>query len=181
MRAEGNAKNPLYGRRFCTFAMVSLNLRGRSEQAPRPQSAVEIFCLYLVCGGVGSSFMWLVCEVCMEVCVHVCALRGYNRTVISRVCGALRAIKPSIGTSPQAPAPPQILGRSLPEVIRSSCAHHHHKVFARPFGVERSLSRSQARAVGRPALGSGISGQRHPSRPASRRSIGRPRHLEPDR
>ena len=45
---------------------------------------------------------------------------------------------------------PQILG-SLPEVIRSWCAHHHHhhhppthhKVFARPFGVERSLSRSQ--------------------------------------
>jgi hypothetical protein len=31
-----------------------------------------------------------------------------------------------------------------------------HKVFARPFEVERSLSRSQARAVGRPALGSGI-------------------------
>ena len=43
---------------------------------------------------------------------------------------------------------PQILG-SLPEVIRSWCAHHHHhhhhhhKVFARPFEVERSLSRSQ--------------------------------------
>jgi hypothetical protein len=39
--------------------------------------------------------MWLVCEVCMEVCVHVCALRGYNRTVISRVCAVpatLRAI-----------------------------------------------------------------------------------------
>ena len=149
----------MYGRRFCTFAMVSLNLRGRSEQAPRPQSAVEIFCLYLVCGGVGSSFMWLVCEVCMEVCVHVCALRGYNRTVISRVCGALRAIKPSIGTSPQAPAPPQILGRSLPEVIRSSCAHHHHKVFARPFGVERSLS-----CLNRPSLRVAGPGKRHSAR-----------------
>ena len=31
-----------------------------------------------------------------------------------------------------------------------------HKVFARPFGVERSLSRLTARAVGWPALGSGI-------------------------
>ena len=51
--------------------------------------------VYIWCAGVGSSFMWLVCEVCMEVCVHVCALRGYNRTVISRVCAVpatLRAI-----------------------------------------------------------------------------------------
>ena len=79
---------------------------------------------------------------------------------------------------------PQILG-SLPEVIRSWCAHHHHhhhqKVFARPFGVERSLSRSQPPepSGGRPW--EAAFGQRHPSRPASRRSIGRPRHLEPDR
>ena len=51
---------------------------------------------------------------------------------------------------------PQILG-SLPEVIRSCCHHHHHhhhKVFARPFGVERSLhalnSPSRRRSGGRP-------------------------------
>ena len=53
-----------------------------------------------------------------------------------------------------------IYGGILPQVIRSWCAHHHHhhhhKVFARLLGVERSLSRSQARAVGWPALGSGI-------------------------
>jgi hypothetical protein len=69
---------------------------------------------------------------------------------------------------------PQILG-SLPEVIRSWCAHHHHhhhhhhKVFARPFGVERSLSRSQPPepSGGRPW--EAAFGQRHPSRPASRR------------
>ena len=48
---------------------------------------------------------------------------------------------------------PQILG-SLPEVIRSWCAHHHHtRSSPAVFEVERS---SQARAVGRPALGSGI-------------------------
>ena len=52
---------------------------------------------------------------------------------------------------------PQILG-SLPEVIRSWCAHHHHhhKVFARPFGVERSLSR-----LNRPSLLVAGPGKRH--------------------
>ena len=67
---------------------------------------------------------------------------------------------------------PQILG-SLPEVIRSWCAHHHHhhKIFARPFGVERSLSPPEP-SGGRPW--EAAFGQRHPSRPASRRSIGHP-------
>ena len=53
-----------------------------------------------------------------------------------------------------------------------------HKVFARPFEVERSLSPPEP-SGGRPW--EAAFGQRHPSRPASRRSIGRPRHLEPDR
>ena len=59
---------------------------------------------------------------------------------------------------------PQILG-SLPEVIRSWCAHHHHhtppKVFAERCTNARkwsalAITLSTARAVGRPALGSGI-------------------------
>ena len=55
---------------------------------------------------------------------------------------------------------PQILG-SLPEVFGVAATPPPppppHKVFARPFGVERSLSRSQPpEPSGRPALGSGI-------------------------
>ena len=84
---------------------------------------------------------------------------------------------------------PQILG-SLPEVIRSWCAHHHHHThhqrFSRsgaqmPGSGALSLSRSQPPepSGGRPW--EAAFGQRHPSRLASRRSIGRPRHLEPDR
>ena len=55
------------------------------------------------------------------------------------------------------------------------CAPPPHKVFARPFEVERSLSRSQARAVGRPALGSGIRRHRGIPRaqPCDVRSAGR--------
>ena len=73
---------------------------------------------------------------------------------------------------------PQILG-SLPEVIRSWCAHHHHhhhhhKVFARPFGVERSLSR-----LNRPSSRVAGPGKRHSARgtpraqPRDVRSAGR--------
>jgi hypothetical protein len=71
---------------------------------------------------------------------------------------------------------PQILG-SLPEVIRSCCHHHHHHhqkgLFARPFGVERSLIHAlkPEPSGGRPW--EAAFGQRHPSRPASRRSITR--------
>ena len=59
---------------------------------------------------------------------------------------------------------PQILG-SLPEVIRSWCAHHHHHThhqrFSRsgaqmPGSGALAFTLSTARAVGRPALGSGI-------------------------
>ena len=83
---------------------------------------------------------------------------------------------------------PQILG-SLPEVIRSCCHHHHHhtppKVFAerctnaRSRGALAFTSQPPEPSGGRPW--EAAFGQRHPSRPASRRSIGRPRHLEPDR
>ena len=119
-----------------------------------------------------------------------CAVAGMQRCRYST--RSTRGVSPAVRRTSRPPNDPyilpQILG-SLPEVIRSCCHHHHHhtppKVFAerctnaRSRGALAFTSQPPEPSGGRPW--EAAFGQRHPSSPASRRSIGRPRHLEPDR